>query len=238
MSPLLQSKVLRPLQEQKFERVGGTKTISTNTRILSATNRDIEEMIEASEFRLDLYHRINAVEIHLPPLRERGNDINLLINFFIRRFSKQLGKSVEGISTDAMELLRNHEWPGNVRELQGVIHHSILMATGPVIVPENLREKIQNENNTPTVSNSSSDSGPGTTSASIEIEPFVQNRIDSGSRAIYAETLEMMERKLIVKILAETGGKQSQAAEILGITSGSLRTKIRPLGILIYQIVS
>ncbi|MEM7782644.1 MAG: sigma-54 dependent transcriptional regulator [Planctomycetota bacterium] len=236
MSPLLQSKVLRLLQEQKFERVGGTKTISTDARIVSATNRNLEEMIAENEFRLDLYHRINAVEIHLPPLRERGDDINLLTNFFIRRLTKQLDKKVEGISTEAIELLRSYRWPGNVRELQGVIRHAILMATGPVIVPENLREEVLNGQ----TSNAGSGSGPSPNpdSSPSAVESFVQSRIDEGSNDIYAETLAMMERKLITKILNETGGNQSQAAEMLGITRGSLRNKIRSLGIVIEQVVS
>ena len=234
MSPLLQSKVLRLLQEQKFERVGGTKTITTNSRIISATNCELEQMIEEGEFRLDLYHRINAVEIHLPPLRERGNDINLLISYFIRRFSKQLGKNVEGVSPDAIQLLRDHHWPGNVRELQGVIRHAILMATSPVIVPENLREKLQGLDG----SKESTVVADSPDPQAFGVEAFVQDRIAAGSNDIYAETLEMMERKLITRILSQTNGNQSQAAELLGITRGSLRNKIRSLGIVIEQVVS
>ena len=228
MSPLLQSKVLRLIQEQRFERVGGTKTIDTDARIISATNRNLEQMIEENEYRLDLYHRINAFEIHLPPLRERGDDIDLLINFFIRRFSRQLDKKVDGISPEAVALLRSYNWPGNVRELQFVIRRSLLMATGPVIVPENINAELH-------VGDRSAVTSDSVTSAGVDA--FVQNRIDEGSSDIYAESLEMMERKLLVKILAQTSGNQSQAAELLGITRGSLRTKIRSLGILIEQIV-
>ena len=201
--------------------------------IISATNRNLEEMIGESEFRLDLYHRINAVEIHLPPLRERGDDINLLTNFFIRRLTKQLDKKVEGISTEAIELLRNYDWPGNVRELQSAIRHGILMATGPVIVPENLRDEIHKG------ATEGADSATGSVARRPStVEEFVQSRIHEGSSDIYAETLAMMERKLIAKILNQTGGNQSQAAEMLGITRGSLRNKIRSLGIVIEQIVS
>jgi two-component system nitrogen regulation response regulator GlnG len=233
MSPLLQSKVLRLLQEQKFERVGGTKTITTDTRIISATNRNLEEMINDNEFRLDLYHRINAVEIHLPPLRERGDDIDLLTNFFIRRLNKQLDKKVEGISTEAIELLRSYRWPGNVRELQGVIRHAILMATGPIIVPENLRDDVHGSQS------AGERVKPASADQTVEtVESFVQSRISDGSEDIYAESLEMMERKLITKILNETRGNQSQAASMLGITRGSLRNKIRSLGIVIEQVIS
>lgn len=235
MSSLLQSKVLRLLQEQKFERVGGTKTIDTDARIVSATNRPLEEMIEENEFRLDLYHRINAFEIFIPPLRERGDDIDLLIKFFIRKFSNQLGKQVEGISPEAIELLRNYGWPGNVRELQSVIRRSLLMATGPVIVPENVNHELH-ERATECSSDRSATSSPITNP--VGVDAFVQDRINEGSTDIYAETLAMMERKLITKLLGETAGNQSQAAEMLGITRGSLRTKIRSLGIVIEQVVS
>jgi DNA-binding NtrC family response regulator len=231
MSPLLQSKVLRLLQEQVFERVGGTESIRTDARIISATNRDLDSMIEESEFRLDLYHRINVFEIYLPPLRERGDDINLLINHFIRRYSKQLEKQVEGISTEAIEILRAYRWPGNVRELQSVVRRAILMATGPVIVPENLGDEIIDELHV-----SSNDGAICIQPDSIE--SFVQSRINDQSNDIYAETLALMERKLITKILTVTHGNQSKAADLLGITRGSLRNKIRTLGIVIEQVVA
>jgi two-component system nitrogen regulation response regulator GlnG len=234
MSQLLQSKILRLLQEQKFERVGGTKTIDTDARIISATNRNLEQMIDENEYRLDLYHRINAFEIFLPPLRERGEDIDLLINFFIRKFSSELKKDIQGISPEAIELLRSYDWPGNVRELQSVIRRSMLMSTGPVIVPENVNNELHNSNmNTSTLTGNSQQ-----VSLTSGVDAFVQSRIDEGSTNVYAETLEMMERKLITKILSQTAGNQSQAAELLGITRGSLRNKIRALGILIEQVVS
>ncbi len=234
MSPVLQSKVLRLLQERTFERVGGSKTITTDARFISATNRDLEQMIEENEFRLDLYHRINAFEIQLPPLRDRGDDINLLVNHFVRQLSNDLDKHVEGISSEAMELLGAYSWPGNVRQLQSVIRRAILMATGPVIVPENLTgELLASQDSHLQIGNSDH-----AETQSSSIVDFVQQRIDAGANDIYAATLELMERELITKILSETGGNQSKAARYLGITRGSLRTKIRSLGIVIQQIVS
>ena len=220
MSQLVQSKVLRLIQEQKFERVGGSKTISTDARFISATNRNLEQMIEENKFRLDLYHRINAFEIFLPPLRERGEDIDLLIKYFIRKFSKRLGKRIEGISPRAIELLRSHHWPGNVRELQSVIRRSLLMATGPVIVPENVNNELHR-----------SDIEPTTARSSFTVDTFVQQRMDEGSNEIYAETILAIEQKLIGKILNATSGNQSKAAELLGITRSTLRNKIRSLEI-------
>ena len=234
MSPLLQSKILRLLQEQKFERVGGTKTITTDSRIVSATNRDLEQMIEEGEFRLDVYHRINAFEIFLPPLRERGDDINLLVDHFIRMYSKKLKTKAEGISVEAMEMIRGYDWPGNVRELQSVIRRSLLMATGPVILPENLSIEKDGEANS-----AESSSRKGESSASDnsepEIERFVGERIGEGSTEIFAESVAMLEARVVKRVLAETGGNQSKAAAMLGITRGSLRNKIRTHGISISQ---
>ena len=232
MSPLLQSKTLRLLQEQKFERVGGTETIETDARIISASNRDLEQMIEDNVFRLDVYHRINAFEIHLPPLRERGDDIDLLVDHFIRMFARQLGRDVEGISAGAMQMIRDYQWPGNVRELQSVIRRSILMTTGPVIVPENL--SIDSTDHVISINSKLSDFEQ----ASYGVEEFVERRIELESTDIYSESLEMMEIALLQKILRHTNGNQSKAAELLGITRGSLRTKIRTLGISIEQVVA
>ena len=241
MSPLLQSKTLRLLQEQKFERVGGTKTIETDTRLISATNRDLEQMIEDNEFRLDVYHRINAFEIHLPPLRERGDDIDLLVSHFIRQLSKKLDRKVEGVSPEAMEVIRKYEWPGNVRELQSVIRRSMLMATGPVIVPENLSIEFDSETGGFAVRSPTTGGEGAIKDADLKssdyVDGFVRQRIEAGSTDIYAESLAKMESALIRKILMHTGGNQSKAAELLGITRGSLRTKIRALKIVIEQVV-
>ena len=239
MSPLLQSKVLRLLQEQKFERVGGTKTIETDARLISATNRDLEQMIEDNQFRLDVYHRINAFEIHLPPLRERGNDIDLLVNHFIRRQSSKLDRQVEGVSPEAMEIIREYQWPGNVRELQSVIRRSMLMATGPVIVPENLSIEFEQPGNPGDSSNNTFNGQTGNqVSMTSSTEAFVQSRIDAGSNDIYAESLATMEEALIRKILMHASGNQSKAAELLGVTRGTLRTKIRSLNIVIEHVVT
>jgi two-component system nitrogen regulation response regulator GlnG len=233
MSPLLQSKTLRLLQEQKFERVGGTKTITTDSRIISATNRDLEQMIEENEFRLDVYHRINAFEIFLPPLRDRGDDLDLLVDHFIRLFSPKLDSQVEGISVEAMQLLREYSWPGNVRELQSVIRRSILMATGPVILPENLAIEPDEGSN-----DSADEIGTPNSSRVHDVEKFVAKKIEEGSNQIFAEAYAMMEKRVVKTVLNETSGNQSQAAAMLGITRGSLRNKIRTHGIEISHLVS
>ena len=224
MSPLTQSKVLRLLQEQKFERVGGMETIETDVRIISATNRPLEEMIEDNEFRLDLFHRLNAFEIQLPPLRQRGDDVRLLLEHFLSIFNQTLNKQITGISDGAIESLMTYSWPGNIRELQAVLRKAMLMSTGPVLVPEFLpdldEDVVEDDKETP------------------DFIAYLQDLDAQQSDDMYAAALEWMERRLLTHVLLSTGGNQSKAAERLGITRGSLRNKIRSLRISIEQIVT
>ena len=231
MSPSVQSKVLRLLQEQKFQRVGGTESIQTDVRIITATNRDLEAMVDEGEFRLDLFHRLNDYRIDLPPLRERDADIQLLVEQLLRRFARELDKDVQGISPEALELLQQHHWPGNVRELQTALRKAVLRATGPVLVSEFFPASIQSGGGADGTSDGDDDELPH------DLKRYLDERQRAGSRDLYAETLAMMERYLITRIVRETGGNQSQAAERLGITRGSLRHKLRALGISIEQVV-
>src|SRR6478672_10157026 len=136
MTPLTQTKILRVLQGQQFERVGGNEPIKADVRVVAATNRDLEAMVTEGAFRGDLYYRLNVFTIRLPALRERGDDLPLLAEHFVRRFGPELRKEVRAIAPEAMELLRRYPWPGNVRELQSVIKQALLQATGPVLLPE------------------------------------------------------------------------------------------------------
>jgi two-component system nitrogen regulation response regulator GlnG len=231
MAPSVQSKVLRLIQEQKFERLGGTETIETNVRLISATNRDLEQMIEDGDFRLDLFHRINGFEIELPPLRERGEDIELLTEYFIKEYNKQLNRNVTGLSPETMSLIKAYSWPGNLRELQGALRRSILMSTGPVIVPEWLPAEVCAPGKQDEVETSSDDLPPA------DLRTFVRERLSAESNNLYEEALGMFEKYLITSVLQETSGNQSKAAEKLGITRGSLRTKIRVNGIQIDQVI-
>lgn len=235
MSPRTQSKVLRLLQEKQFERVGGKETIGVDVRIISATNRPLEQMIRDNSFRLDLLHRLNAFEIHLPPLRERGNDIELLVQHFLAMFNRQLGKDISGISDTALELLYAYHWPGNVRELQSVIQKSMLMATGPIIVPEFLPRDLLKSSLTDEESPRSFERLDASASNLAE---FIESRIHSGTNRLYSESLQEMERLLLHRVLHHHAGNQSRAAQQLGITRGSLRNKIRALGISISQVVT
>jgi len=224
MSPLVQSKVLRVLQEQRFERVGGTETIQTDVRIITATNRNLKHMAANGEFRDDLYYRLNGFTINLPPLRERGDDILLLLESFLRRISREIGKDVHGISPDALDLLIKYRWPGNVRELEAVVRQSLLQTTGHVVLPEFLAESVHSTNGD--LAHVEHDGDPAS-----DLESLVDQRLRSRSQSIYAEAVELLDRYVITRVLRHTDGNQSQAAKLLGITRGSLRNKIRTLGI-------
>jgi DNA-binding NtrC family response regulator len=136
----LQAKILRVLQEQAFERVGGNETIATDVRIIAATHRDLKAWSEAGKFRLDLYYRLSVFTIHLPPLRERGDDLPMLACHYLRRFSREKGREVVEIAPAAMDRLRDYSWPGNIRELQNVLRQTLLRARGRILLPEFLPE--------------------------------------------------------------------------------------------------
>lgn len=224
MSPVMQSKVLRLLQEQRFERVGGTNTISTDVRIIAATNRNLEDMVSKGEFREDLYYRLNGFTIRLPALRERKDDILPLLEWFLHKFRKELSKDVHGISPEALEMLISYSWPGNVRQLQGVLKQAMVQATGPVLISDFFPPELRAPESGRVTAETTSDTR-------LNLERLIEDRLHAGSREIYAEALEAMERTLLTLVLNRTGGNQSRAAEALGITRGSLRNKIRSLGI-------
>ncbi|MBX9792318.1 MAG: sigma-54 dependent transcriptional regulator [Pirellulales bacterium] len=229
MSPLVQSKVLRALQEQKFERVGGNETIKTDVRIIAATNRDLEQMVANGTFRADLYYRLNGYTIKLPPLRERTADIPILIEHFLRLFAKELDKSVHDIAPEALDVLLRYRWPGNVRELQSVLKQAILQATGPVVLADFLPAEVRQANS---VSGSARTNGQA-----VQLDSFIEERLHD-SKDLYAETLALVERALLTRVLQHTAGNQSHAARILGVTRGCLRNKIRLLRISIDPVIS
>lgn len=230
MSPLVQSKVLRVLQSQQFERVGGNATINTDVRVIAATNRDLEKMVEEGEFRSDLYYRLSGFTIQLSPLRERREDLQPLIENYLTVFSRELSKDVHGISPEALELLLSYSWPGNVRELQNVLKQTLLRSAGEVIIPDFLPDKIL----TPHASGASSGSADAT---GTDLLHFVDERFEHGSTNLYAEALEFMERYVVTRVLRVCEGNQSKAARMLGITRGCLRSKVRSLKVSIDTMV-
>jgi two-component system nitrogen regulation response regulator GlnG len=230
MSPLVQSKVLRVLQSQEFERVGGNVTIKTDVRVIAATNRNFETMVESGDFRSDLYYRLSGFTISLAPLRERREDIVSLLDKYLEVFNRELGKDANDVAPEALELLLDYPWPGNVRELQNVLKQSLLRSAGPVIIPDFLPKYIRDPE-----AESSTDLGGRL--SDTDLEQFVDERLQRGSTTVYADTLEFMERYLITRVLSACEGNQSKAARMLGITRGCLRGKIRALNVSIDALV-
>ncbi|NKE70855.1 sigma-54-dependent transcriptional regulator [Candidatus Manganitrophus noduliformans] len=202
----LQVKLLRFLQEREIQRVGGTKTIRVDVRLIAATNRDLKEEIQAHRFREDLYYRIRVIEIHLPPLRERHGDIPELTAYFLQKFSRELHKKLE-MAPEALDLLSLYPWPGNVRELENVIERAAVLSEGEVIRAGDLPPELQLVS-TPTESNG------------------------EGAELGLTERLEMLERDIIKKTLEETAGNQTQAARMLRLHRSSLQYKMRKYGLL------
>lgn len=235
MTPLTQTKILRVLQEQRFERVGGNETVQTNVRLLAATNRDLETMVADGQFRSDLYYRLSVFTIRIPALRERfrrempkkddpPDDLALLMRHFLKRFGRELEKDVHSIDPETEFVLRQHNWPGNLRELQSVLKQALLHATGTVLVPEFLPSYLH----TPVKAIEPTAPSPGG-----DLKRFILERLQAHSTDLYAESIALLERQLLTEVLRHTGGNQVQAAKILGITRNSLRHKIRSLEIVI-----
>src|SRR5262252_7734879 len=208
MSPSTQAKILRVLQEHEFERLGGTRTLRVDVRLIAATNRDLSAMVQAGQFREDLYYRLNVVSIEMPPLRERKDDIVPLANTFIRRFAGELKKKIEGLEPDAQKLLMRYNWPGNIRELENTIERAILLAEGRAIAGGDLRL-----GETPTAGGNSRDQAPV-----VKIPPT-------------GIALEDIERHALVEALKMSNWVQKDAAELLSISPRVMNYKIKTLGI-------
>jgi DNA-binding NtrC family response regulator len=221
MTPLTQTKVLRVIQGQPFERLGGSEPIAADVRMIAATNRDLEGLIAEGKFRRDLYYRLNVYTITLPPLRERGGDVVLLAEHFLRRFSRQLERDVRAISPEALDLLRAHTWPGNVRELQSVIKQALLEATGPVLLPEFLPPVVRGRKP------AEADDAAGLAG----LTSFIQRQLHAGTTSLYADYEAITDRHLLSEVLRHTKGNLSQAAKVLGIARSTLRTKLEALSV-------
>jgi two-component system nitrogen regulation response regulator GlnG len=219
MSPLTQAKILRVLQGQTFERVGGSEPIQADVRVIAATNRDLEKAVGDGTFRGDLYYRLNVYTIRIPPVRERGEDLPLLVDHFVRQFGRELGKEVRGVSEEAMEVLRRYPWPGNVRELQSVLKQTLLETTGPTVLAEFLPAVVRGGNET------ASEVDFGTLSS------FVNQQLSAGTTSLYADYQRLTDRHLLELVLRHTGGNLSRAARTLGITRATLRSKLAALGL-------
>lgn len=204
----LQVKLLRVLQDKKFFRLGGTKEISVNVRIIAATNRDLRQAISEKAFREDLFYRLNVASIRIPPLRERKEDIPLLAMAFIDEFNKLMNRNIKRISSEALEMMQNYSWPGNVRELRNTIERAVLLTSGDELKPEHLNF-LEKENQTKT----------------IDDDQYILKIPKTGIK------MDQVIRDLIIKTLEITDGNQIQAAKVLGISRSKLRYRMEQLKI-------
>ena len=207
LSQPLQVKLLRALQEKSIRRVGDTEDRQIDVRIVSATNRRLEEEVAEGRFREDVYYRLNVIQLQLPALREREEDIPLLAQHFIRRFSEELGKEVEGMNAEAYDLLASYPFPGNVRELENLIERAVALARGPIIGPDLLPPTVVRPTAQPSV--------PSVTAEGVDLESLVAD----------------YERSLLEEALVQSKGVKKQAARLIGISFRSFRYRLEKLGI-------
>ncbi|MFW6162159.1 MAG: sigma-54-dependent transcriptional regulator [Planctomycetota bacterium] len=195
--PALQAKLLRAIEEEEFERVGGTRTIKVDVRLVCTTNRDLAKAVAEGRFRDDLHYRLNVVPVVLPPLRERREDIPLLVDYFLKRFARECASPARRVSKEALRLLKRAPWPGNVRELRNAIHRAVVLATGETIGP-----------------------------ADLPVDLTSPRPRRPGSGVIVGQSIDEMERELILKTLESTGWNKTEAARILEVTPRTLRNKL------------
>jgi DNA-binding NtrC family response regulator len=201
--PATQVKLLRVLQEREFERLGGTRTVKVDVRLIAATNKDLREALEQGTFREDLYYRLNVVPIDIAPLRDRKEDIPDLVNLFVSRFTGESGKPVEGITSEAMQILVNYHWPGNVRELQNIVERACALAKGNVLGPPDIH---------------------------LDVRP-AKAANSPGGFLPEGMTLEQWEDEMVQEALRRTNGNKSQAARLLGLSRNALRYRLSKIGI-------
>ena len=212
----MQVKLLRALQEQQFERVGGIKTLEVDVRLIAATNRDLRAEIAVGRFREDLFYRLNVVHVHLPPLRERVSDIPLLLEHFVKKFNERLGREVVGVTDEAMATLQRYEWRGNIRELENVVERCMLFCDEDRIGVAHLPLEVRGEANASEV-----------LSAAAVVEPGE----GVGLKDAVREATAKLERELIVRALQQTTGNVTHAARLLKISRKSMQTKMKELGL-------
>jgi len=208
LSSNVQVKLLRFLQEKRFNRVGGTNSISVDLRVIAATNANLEEKIQADQFREDLYYRLNVIPIFLPSLKERPEDIGPLLEYFTKKFSHKNNKRIDGISPEALSICHEYHWPGNVRELENAIENAVVLADGNILMPEDLPFYLN-------VKKQKTDS------------PVVN--IESGSG--YRSQMESAERTIIINALKQTNGNKTHAARLLDFSIRTMRNKTRKYGL-------
>mgnify|MGYP000689256817 CR=1 FL=1 len=247
LDPRLQAKLLRAIQEKEIDRVGGNKPVKVDIRLLATTNRDMEAAVREGTFREDLYFRLNVVNVHLPPLRDRPRDIELLTDHFLKKYAEANGLPTPGISQEAMDTLKAHAWPGNVRELENAIHRAVLLSADGTVRPESVQVKTPHPapaTRHPAAPGDGADTGTGagkavepaqpdasSAAAAGDAETGAATDAASGSDAevanLVGRTVAEVERDLILNTLEHCLGNRTHAANILGISIRTLRNKLK-----------
>jgi two-component system nitrogen regulation response regulator GlnG len=230
MAPSLQAKMLRVLQEQRFERVGGNESLHTQVRVLASTNQDLPRLVAEGRYRKDLYYRLNTVTIQLPPLRDRLEDVAELANYFLFRFDRELGLDLRGFAPEVLDLFQGYSWPGNVRELQGVVKQAMLNASGHLILPEFLPAHLVQE---PVPAVPADASGEN-----FDLAAFIEALLPCANGRLHEEVLAAVERVLFARVLQYTHGHQAQASELLGLNRSTFRHRLRTLGLIVDRILT
>ncbi|MDB5391408.1 MAG: glnG 1 [Planctomycetaceae bacterium] len=225
MPPSMQVKILRVLQERQLERVGATQTISVDVRLIAATHYDLKRRVAEGLFRHDLYYRLGVLTIELPPLRQRGEDLPMLAQHLVERYSRELHRDVRSIAPETMSLLMSYRWPGNIRELQSVIKQALIKATGYVLLAEYLPAAIRDPDGL------AGGASNATENAFVDFDGYITERIAAGSTTIHEECLQFMERRLFTAMLKHTRGNLTQSARLLGIHRRTLRLKLHGFGL-------
>ena len=214
----LQSKILRAIQEKEIEPLGSEKTIKVDIRILAATNRDLKKLVDEGKFRADLYFRLNVINVHMPALRERKDDMPLLTDFFIKRYNELYNKQIAGIDKSAEDIINSYDWPGNIRELENVIERAVIMAKGNIIDASLLPDSINPAKNK---------------AEGFDIKIFIRNEArKKPDGSIYSGVIGEMEKHLIEELLIETGNNKLKTSQKLGINRNTLKAKMRDYGLL------
>jgi nitrogen regulation protein NR(I) len=225
MTPATQTKILRVLQNGTFERVGGNTPIKVDVRIIAATNKPLEEAVGQKKFREDLFYRLNVVRIQIPPLRERREDIRLLVNYFLKKFSQEQKSAPKSIAAPVLKALEKYHWPGNVRELENVIRRALVVSKGDAILMEDLPPEISGDKS------SAAEPAIGRISGESDAASLAQQLFHLAKRDPKLKVIPSVERELIIQALKETSGNQVHAAKLLGITRATLRKRVAKFGI-------
>ena len=222
MTPTSQMKLLRALQTQEIERLGGTRQLKVDVRVIAATNQELSEMVKRGQFREDLYYRFRRIALHLPPLRERQEDIPLLVTHFLQLIQEELGKPIRGISEEGMKLLQDYSWPGNVRELENCLRSAAALCRADVILPDDLPVEIH-------IGHQMDSTGTSRLETVLKsvLQDITKEAITQEKRGLYEEIIALLDKALIELVLDEFSGNHSKTAELLGMSRTTLLKKIK-----------